>query len=84
VRLGVVPEQGRGGLRARRVFPGSAAAKAGVQEGDLLTRWDGAALGNPADLQRLLAESEPGQRVRVTLTRAGTEQTLEVILEAQP
>jgi hypothetical protein len=84
VRLGVRPDpQAEGaGVTLASVTDGGAAAEAGVQAGDRLLKWNGKALAGIEDLAARLAECQPGDRVQVTLERAGEAKVLWVTLEA--
>jgi serine protease Do len=60
------------------VRPASPAAEAGMLVGDIVTIFDGENVGRARDLQRLIAETPPGKRVRVTVVRDGRSQVLMV------
>lgn len=62
-----------------RVTPNSAAAEAGLQEGDQLVSFDGAAVGSFDDFRELMSDAEPGT-VDVVVERDGEELTLPVAL----
>jgi S1-C subfamily serine protease len=62
------------------VLRGGGAAKAGIQEGDVITKVDGTTVTSAQDLSAALAELEVGQTVEVTVLRGGSEQTLKVTL----
>jgi regulator of sigma E protease len=57
------------------VMPGSPAAEAGFQPGDLVLKIDGEAIGNFADMQRVVSESA-GNELAVTVRRDGADVTL--------
>jgi aminopeptidase YwaD len=63
------------GVRFADVRPGSPAAKAGLQAGDILTQFDGKPIQNLYDFTYALRASHPGQEVLVKVLR-GT-QTIE-------
>jgi S1-C subfamily serine protease len=71
------------GAIIRRVAPKSAAAKAGLQEGDVITRADRHEVDDPADLVNALAGHRPGDLIDVRVWRDGQEKTLHVTLEAR-
>jgi serine protease Do len=66
------------------VVPGSPAAKAGVQAGDVLTRFDGKSVDSSSALPVLVSLSESGNEVKVELWRNGKRETSNVRLEARP
>ncbi len=67
-----------------RVEPGSAAANAGLQRGDVLVRAGDVAVGCGLDLERAFVEANVGDRVPVVVRRGGGEQRAELTLEARP
>ncbi|HSM51886.1 MAG TPA: PDZ domain-containing protein, partial [Thermoanaerobaculia bacterium] len=64
-------EIGLRGLAVRSVEPGGAAARAGLQTGDLLLRADGRPLAKPQDLADLVRRAPRGQVVALDLLRGG-------------
>jgi S1-C subfamily serine protease len=62
------------------VTPGGAAAKAGIQVGDIITALAGQPTTSIAALQSVLAARKPGDRIPVLLSRNGTESTVQVTL----
>lgn len=83
VRLGVsLTDDGEGpGLRVTAVHEGGTAHEAGVEVGDRLTKWSGAAIEGWASLQGFLAGQAPGDKVQVTLVREGEEKVLWMTLQ---
>lgn len=69
------------GIYVHYVAPGSPAETAGVQSGDILTGIDDAAVRNNGQLLDLLYQKEPGTAVVLNLVRAGSELTLNAVLE---
>ncbi|MFA5854446.1 MAG: PDZ domain-containing protein [Patescibacteria group bacterium] len=69
------------GLPAVRV--GSAAAKAGLQEGDILLRVDGVDLSGGRDLSELIAELEAGAKIQFDVVKDGAERTIDVTLDGE-
>lgn len=69
------------GLPAVRA--GSAAAKAGLQEGDILLRIDGIDLSSGRDVGEVIAELEPGAKIQVVLVKDGAEKTVDVTLDGE-
>ncbi len=75
-----------GGFRrdvvVERVDAGGAAARAGLQRGDVVLRVGDAAVGSSLDLERGFLEKTAGDRVPLTVRRNGAEQKTELALEA--
>jgi S1-C subfamily serine protease len=67
-----------------RVNPGSGAEKAGMRVGDRIVALDGGEVAERKDLLRLLRRKKPGDRVTVTVMRAGKKVRLVVILGKRP
>lgn len=85
VRFGIMPgsySEDEPGIPVGGVSADGAAAKAGVQAGDRLVRWDGQKLTDVQGWMELLVEHEPGDKVNVGIKRDGEEITLEVTLQA--
>src|SRR5205085_1007126 len=68
------------GVAVLSVAKDSPAARAGLQKGDVLLRFDGEAVTSVAKLQRLIHEAAPEQAVRLTISRNGAEQEVTVTL----
>jgi aminopeptidase N len=83
VSLGFMPDfaSEANGVKVGPVTPGGAAARAGIQPGDIITAIDGEACATLVDYTALLRQHAPGERVRVTLQRAG--QQLDIEAEVQ-
>ncbi len=73
-----------GGVTVTRVIPSSPAARAGLQPGDIILRFEGSRVGTTAELQKLLAGTRPGDVVRIVLDRAGQSRTFYVELGQRP
>ena len=90
--LGIVPEEinssnmSKYGLSAPRgvgissVSPGSPAEKAGLKKGDIILQFDNEAVTSTRKLLRLIGEAAPEQTVRLTISRNGSEQQVNVTL----
>ena len=59
------------GVLVRGVEEGSPAEKAGLEAGDIITRFDGKAIDKPADLPRAVGNTKPGSKVGITVFRRG-------------
>ncbi len=64
------------------VQAGSAAARAGIKAGDVVTAANGQAIEDAAQLSRVIAELKPGSKVALEYVRSGKRQTLSVALGA--
>jgi serine protease Do len=59
------------GALVRSVEAGSPAEKAGVEAGDIITKFNGQAIDRATDLPRLVGNTKPGSRVNLTVFRRG-------------
>lgn len=80
--LGVSTEaqEGSRGAAVREVVPNSAAAKAGLQAGDRITKVDGENIDNPKELVAAISRHESGDKVTVTYERDGKTGTAQATL----
>lgn len=73
------------GALVRGVESGSPGEKAGIEPGDIITRFDGKAIERPSDLPRLVGNTKPGTKSTVTVFRRGNSRDLNVtIAEIEP
>ena len=70
----------RGAAQVMKVTEGSAAEKAGIQEGDVITALNGKPLSNSLELSTRIGSLRPGDTVEITLNRAGEQRTVRVTL----
>jgi serine protease Do len=68
------------GALVASVTPGSPAAKAGVQDGDVIMKFDGKDVTSMRGLPRLVAQTPIGKDVEVELLRKGQRLTLKVAI----
>lgn len=68
------------GAYVERVLEDGAANKAGIQEGDVITRVDDAVIKTGTELQKHIGLHRPGDIVSVTLIRDGKTKVVEVVL----
>ena len=73
--LGVTTEKTEGGVNIESVTKESAAAKAGLKEGDVITKIDDKAITNPDDLSAAIKKHKPGDKVTVTYLRDKAQST---------
>ena len=81
VRGGVLPTPG---AEVGRVLRASAAARAGVEPGDLIVGLDGSRIESGEDLRDLLTRREEGGEARLTVRRGDEEVELRATLQILP
>lgn len=72
------------GDTAPGVVAGSPAEKAGLKEGDIITKVDGTSIDATHSLQTLIGQHKVGDKVSLTVIRDGKAVTLSATLEAAP
>ncbi len=74
------------GVLIDRLPPRSPAAKAGIQEGDIVLNIDGKEIGDPGDAREAISDRKIGDRITVHVLRPDTkrESDLTVLLEPLP
>jgi Do/DeqQ family serine protease len=65
------------------VEPGSAAARAGLRQGDVITAIDGEKLVDNNALRNRVAGTKPGSRIAIEILREGRKETLQATLDAK-
>jgi serine protease Do len=66
------------GALVRSVEGGSPADKAGIEAGDIITKFNGATIERATDLPRMVGNTKPGSRVAMTVFRRGATRDLQV------
>jgi putative serine protease PepD len=66
------------------VKPGSPAATAGLQAGDIVTAVDGAGVSDADQLAAAVAQHKPGDLLHLTVDRQGATRTIDVTLGTRP
>jgi serine protease Do len=74
-----VPDDQQGAL-VTEVIPESAAEKAGLQNGDIITTVNGKAVSDPSTLRLAVGGMSPGDKTTVTYLRNGQSRTADVTL----
>jgi serine protease Do len=72
-----------GGLIAD-VVPGGPADKAGIEQADVITRFDGKDVNTASDLISLIHRHQPGDSVSITYERGGSTKTTTLVLGSRP
>ena len=71
---------GQQGALLTSVQAGTPAAKAGLKDGDLITKVDGTAVAGADTLSAAIREHKPGDRITLTYVRGGQTSTVTVSL----
>src|SRR5207244_1020487 len=71
----------RNGAIVAQVLPGAAAAKAGLEPGDVIIEFNGRPVNKSDDLQRAVVGTRPGTSVPVKLLRNKQERTLTITVD---
>ncbi len=69
------------GVWVAEVVPEGAAAQAGIQKGDAITKINGAPVNTTAQLSEQIARLQPGDKVSITANRNGAEKTFNATLK---
>jgi serine protease Do len=72
------------GDTAPGVVPGSPADKAGIKEGDVITKIGNDKVDSTHSLQSLIGKHNVGDKISLTILRDGKTQTVDVTLDAAP
>src|SRR6186713_3127185 len=72
--LGVVTEEVEGGVKVTELTDESAAKKAGIKEGDIITKIGDTKIEDPDQLSEAVRKHKPGEKVTVTFLRDKKEQ----------
>ncbi len=79
--LGVqINDDPNGGALIADVNAGSAAARGGLQVGDVITKVDGTSIADGTSLSAVIRSHQPGDKVAITYTRNGTQHQTTVTL----
>ncbi len=69
-----------GGVIVSQVQAGSAAERAGIRQGDVITALNGTPVNDPNSFRNLVAGTQPGSDVTLTIARNGQEQQVQARL----
>lgn len=78
VDYGAWVQKGEGGESA--IFPGSAAEKVGLKEGDIILEFNGEKITTENTLAKIIMKYNPGDKITLKILRNGKEIIFEVIL----
>src|SRR5581483_5586160 len=84
VEDGVLWTERAEGVVATEIATGSAAARAGIQRGDVVIAINGSPVQNPSDVVAYEHRSQPGTKLTYTLLRLGSREALTVALAPAP
>jgi hypothetical protein len=87
VRFGIQPgtyDENTQGIPVAGVTEGAPAAKAGIEAGDKLVKWNDDEIGDVVAWMQMLMKHKPGDEVNVTVDRGGVLKVFKVTLEAPP
>ena len=73
-----------GGELVRSVVPGGAAARAGIQQGDVIVRVNGQQVTPDQTVSFLVANTTVGSRIPIELIRGGRRMTVQAVVEQRP
>jgi C-terminal processing protease CtpA/Prc len=71
---------GQRGARVAQIYPGSPAARAGLQPGDLVTQINGQKIDDPAELVALVHEMKPQTKAEFEVTRGNQAEKIPVTI----
>ncbi|HEX8370162.1 MAG TPA: PDZ domain-containing protein [Pyrinomonadaceae bacterium] len=72
------------GVGVEKVLENSPAAQAGLQNGDVIVRFDGEEITSTRKFSRLIAEVAPDHQARLTILRGGSEREITVTVGKRP
>ena len=82
--LGVATADSGEGAALSEVRSGTPAARAGLQNGDVVTKLDDESVGSADELRRLIDAKNPGDEIELTIERNGSTKTVTVTLGTRP
>jgi serine protease Do len=82
--LGVALSSNEAGVHITEVLAGTAAARAGLQSGDVILQIDGTPVSEPDEFIAHLARHRPGDTITLRIVRAGEEMDIRATLQSRP
>lgn len=76
--------KGDDGVLIAEVFEDSPAEEAGLEDGDVIVRFDGQAIDSPGELQGRVRKTEPGEKIKVRVIRKGKVKNINVVVGEAP
>ena len=80
----ILEYEAQGGIAVTQVERNGPAARAKINKGDILLKFDGKDLESPESLRRLVHQTPPDSKVTIRIWRGGSEVETEVTLETPP
>ncbi len=71
------------GVYVDSLMENSAAGIAGILKGDVIVKVDDITVDSAPELQGLIARHHPGEKVRITVNRKGSEKSIDVVLKSR-
>ncbi len=78
--LGIMSEKSDQGAKVTDVTKESSAEKAGLKEGDVITKIDNATISGPDDLYKVVGQHKPADKISITYLRNGKQENSQVVL----
>jgi serine protease Do len=72
------------GALVSKVLPDSPAAKAGIEAGDVITRFDGKEIATSSDLPPMVGTTTVGQKIQVEIIRSGSKRSMVITIGERP
>ena len=69
-----------GDRREKAIFPGSAAEKAGLKEGDIILEFNGEKITPENSLAKIIMKYNPGDKISLKILRENKEKIIELFL----
>jgi S1-C subfamily serine protease len=76
--------KGTQGALVAGILPGSPAASAGLEQGDIVVKWDDKEVSTPDELVELIRRAKIGQRVEVVFYRKGKPSSVSIQITEKP
>ncbi|CAA9476298.1 MAG: hypothetical protein AVDCRST_MAG85-345 [uncultured Solirubrobacteraceae bacterium] len=84
VGVSTSPATSGAGAEVQETVEGSPARRAGLSQGDVITKVDGRTVEKPEDVAAAIEGKKPGDRISIEVRRAGQSSTFDVTLDERP